>query len=255
MTTASTVTYEELDQLGDLYYQNQLGERGCDRPKLLQDLVPRFPCVRGVIPIGTSSKMSIFDGHKFACGVRAISQAPIVYSFGSNKDQTFEESFLRLRPDAKIFIFEMSKNKLPNKRLPSIEYHVMGLGYRKGSHFRSLRATMQMLNHQYIDVLKVDIEGSEWDFVHEEADLLQNIGQFLVELHLGMDEQSAEKEVGSPRNWLELIENKGNMRLFFKEPNIIDEAKCVFQAHYTELSFIQKNWGVWDKNKMELMLK
>ena len=46
--TTGTITDEELDELGDLYYQNQLGERGCDRPSLMEDLVPRFPCVRGV---------------------------------------------------------------------------------------------------------------------------------------------------------------------------------------------------------------
>ena len=113
---------------------------------------------------------------------------------------------------------------------------------------------MRVLGHHYIDVLKMDIEGAEWDFVHEEADLLKNIGQFLVELHLGMDEKSAEKVVGSPRNWLELIENKGDMRLFFREPNILDRAVCFFQAHYTELSFIQKSWGIWDKKKFELKL-
>ena len=252
------VSYEDLDLLNDLYYQNQLKERGCDRGKELLDLVPQFACTRGVIPIGSSTLESVVDGHKWACGVHAISSAPIVYSFGSAKNQVFEESFLKLRPDAKIFVFEIKAEALPAERIPSVEYHVMGLGYQSDVNFKSLRAIMKSLSHQYIDVLKMDIEGFEWDFIREEANLLPHIGQWLVELHLGPTSQTVKGSKGhggpgSARGWLETVEGK-DMRLFFKELNTNNDVKCYNPMYYTELSFIQKKWGAWDRNKKSITL-
>jgi hypothetical protein len=46
------------------------------------------------------------EGHKFACGVNAIRDKPIVYSIGA-EGQEFELGFLKLRPDAEIYMFEL----------------------------------------------------------------------------------------------------------------------------------------------------
>ena len=42
---------------------------------------------RGVTPLGENTEASIQDGHKFGCGIHLISETPIVYSFGSNRQQ------------------------------------------------------------------------------------------------------------------------------------------------------------------------
>ena len=42
---------------------------------------------RGVTPLGEDSEGSTEDGHKFGCGIPLISSVPIIYSFGSNKQQ------------------------------------------------------------------------------------------------------------------------------------------------------------------------
>ena len=57
-------------------------------------LVSRYPCIRGMVPVGINSG----DGHKWVCGLRAITSAPVVFSFGSFGNQEFELDLLRLRP-------------------------------------------------------------------------------------------------------------------------------------------------------------
>ena len=96
----------------------------CD---ILRKIHPNFPCVYGTIPLGSDTEQGIDDGHKFACGIKG---SPILYSFGSCKDLTFELSFLRYRPDAKVFLFEIDPKNLPEEsdRDPRISYNNVGLG-------------------------------------------------------------------------------------------------------------------------------
>jgi hypothetical protein len=65
-------------------------------------------------------------GHKFVCGVPAIQSSPIVYSYGSHKDQAFELALLELRPDSEIHIFELDPAMLPDARDPRIKYYPIG---------------------------------------------------------------------------------------------------------------------------------
>lgn len=127
-----------------------------------------FPCIRGVTPIGLPTPQSIGDGHKFGCGIQAISGNPIVYSFGSNKEQDFELAFKKIRPDAEVHTFELVADNLPDDkdRDENLHYYNIGLGYDPSDKiFKSLKEIMTMLNHTYIDVLKMDIEGFEWHWI------------------------------------------------------------------------------------------
>ena len=48
-----------------------------------------------------------------------------------------------------------------------------------------MMAMMKENNHDYVDILKMDIEGIEFDWLKQEgAQLIPRIGQFLVELHV-----------------------------------------------------------------------
>lgn len=49
--------------------------------------------------------------------------------------------------------------------------------------FKSLNDIMKSLNHQYIDVLKIDIEGYEYQLIDYIYDNKVQINQFLVEFH------------------------------------------------------------------------
>lgn len=127
---AEEIERKHLEDLGELYYQNQKKERNMATHEEFIKIGAHFPCVRGVTPIGLSDELSVKDGHKFGCGIHAISAGPIVYSFGSNQQQDFELAFLKLRPDAKIFTFELKADNLPplDIRSKHVNFFNMGMG-------------------------------------------------------------------------------------------------------------------------------
>lgn len=201
-----------------------------------------------MIPIGNVR----LDGHKWICGLEAIKGNPVVYSFGSFGDQTFEVDLLKVRPDADINIFEIISTRLPplNERNPKIKYHAIGLGgYQNDNSPSSLNVKplwelMLSLNHTYIDILKMDIEGMEFTFLkHEAPHIFHRVGQFQVELHIKRSKGwFAKTVVEDAVYFVEKCEEYG-LRLFSNEPNF----NHVFSA--TELAFIQSKWTDWDNHK------
>jgi len=167
---------------------------------------------------------------------------PIVYSFGSNKQQDFEMALLKLRSDSKIYTFEIDKTHLPDhdQRIPGVEYFNIGLGYgSSNSVLMSIREIMEKLGHSYIDILKIDIEGHEFEFIENELYLLPFIGQLLIEVH-------NHRRTYDLDTFFNRIESTG-MQMFFKEYNLLAWTCC------SEFSFIQENWLRWNhakKNKV-----
>jgi Methyltransferase domain len=126
------------------------------------------------------------DGSKFICmdhfdernTKRAIQAGGkcIVYSFGSSDDSCFE-SDMADRTDCEIHIFDPTSSELKH---PRWTYHSYGLtgedpddtkfwNWRTqkqakcdGCPMKNLEEIMKELNHNWIDVLKVDIDGAEW---------------------------------------------------------------------------------------------
>ena len=45
---------------------------------------------------------------------------------------------------------------------------------------------MQFLGHNHIDVLKIDVEGAEYDalFNNDNVDILNKVNQLVIEIHL-----------------------------------------------------------------------
>ena len=177
------------EHLSELYFQNQL--QGRNREPALHSytlIEANYPCLYGVTPVGQDDKASAQDGHKFACGIHHIKSRPIVYSFGSNRQQDFEKSILFYRPDALVYTFEINPDHLPNegKRDPNIVFTVLGLGPPSNGTVKMMlvHEIMKMLNHTYVDVLKIDIEGGEYPWVKAEPiETFTRIGQLLLEVH------------------------------------------------------------------------
>eukprot|EP01041_Mallomonas_annulata_P010046 gene10046-20926_t len=211
--------------LAELYYNHQKNER-LEQYRMQGDfphINANFPCLHGVTVLGVSTVNSIKFGHKYACGLHVIKNAPIVYSFGSNKKQDFELSVLNLRPDSKIFVYEIDPGRLT--KVPSREYRIsynaIGLGYNKTEKFQvsSLYNLMKMNNHKYIDILKMDIEGHEWTFLQKESHLLRRVGQLLVEIH-AYKTRFSELGIHGPMPFINKLETL-NFRLFHKEGNFL----------------------------------
>ena len=134
----------------------------------------------------------------------------VVYSYGVSTDSSFEMGMLQaaggLPCDVHAFDPTIGKMNLPSEDSDdsqhtslsggSITFHKLGLAAVSGTStafmlVENLFDTMHRLNHSFIDVLKIDVEGAEWDILPH---LLQSkgrngtsrtpvFGQLLIELH------------------------------------------------------------------------
>ena len=126
------------------------------------------------------------DGAKWICldmfqgknskRAAARNEKCVVYSFGSSDDSCFETAVAE-RLDCEIHIFDPTSSELKDDRWT---YHSYGLGggdptvtgywnwrTQKQSNctdcpMKNLREIMKELNHEHVDILKVDIDGAEW---------------------------------------------------------------------------------------------
>ena len=120
----------------------------------------------------------------------------IVYSYGISTDTSFERSMID-SVGCKVFGFDPTvgwTNMSYGNYSRNFVFYKTALGAKSGSSpmfslMEHIHDTMQRLNHSYIDILKVDVEGSEWEIF---ADMLSSLrlnpqiswfGQLLIELH------------------------------------------------------------------------
>lgn len=252
-----------LEMLGESYYLNQRKERiyGPHKKKGSDFYYgANFPCVRGTIPIGNDGSGSILDGHKFVCGLHRIPTSPVIYSFGSHKQIDFEMAVLKLRPDASILVFELEKENMPDiEKTKSLSFHNIGLGARENGtdskyRFESLQALMKMNKHEYIDILKMDIEGMEWLWLQKESHMLKRVGQLIVEIHtVKMCHSQPDLCIHSKKfmhpnigSFVEQVEEFG-MRVFHNEINLYAPESV------SEVALIQKSISKWDQEKLHFL--
>jgi hypothetical protein len=188
------------------------------------------------------------------CGLFDVKLTPIVYSFGSNNQQDFEKSILQYRPDSRIFTFEIKASNLPKDKDLRITYFNIGLGSsligkknRERGKMMLLHQIMKKLNHTYVDICKIDIEGSEYAWLRAEPlNSFDRIGQILIEVHdyLPSWVQISYTDV---QNFMVSLEEK-KFRIFHKELNIFGFPCCM------EFSLIRFNWNKWN-NYDKFLLK
>ncbi len=146
----------------------------------------------------------------------SIKDTSIVYSFGIGEDISFDLSLYQAHK-CQVFCFDptpksiawMSKQELPQTfsfydygisskdekvdfYLPKNQDHVSGsLIQHKNINaenkvevqMRTLQSVVAELGHTYIDVLKMDVEGVEYDVVEDVLNAEVTIGQILIEFH------------------------------------------------------------------------
>ncbi len=114
----------------------------------------------------------------------------VIYSLGSNKQFQFEENVSRKWPHCKVFTFDCTiKHKwLPGEKPPSYtKFYDWCLGPEDkvmsgNRQFLKLDTIKKMLGHEKIDLLKMDIEGYEYEIV-EGFDQVVPV-QIAFEVHL-----------------------------------------------------------------------
>lgn len=136
----------------------------------------------------------------------------LVYSFGINYDYSFDDAMGKV--GCEVHSFDPSMNITDHKRSTKVIFHKWGIaGFDKGGFnsgtviykgkppehmtkkekltnwtVRTLKSIKDMLGHHHklIDVLKIDIEGTEWAVLIDmfETDMIYGVRQLLVEWHL-----------------------------------------------------------------------
>lgn len=158
------------------------------------------------------------DGGKWICGVEVLKERKcVVYSYGVNKDLSFELELIG-RTGCEVHGFDPTVGGVPPdcKDNPHITFHKQALGPVSGPSnvfmmVETLLDTMKRQGHTFLDVLKVDIEGSEWDTFRS---LLPQkalpFGQLLIELHF--------RDVIEVFEFFENMDTHG-FRIFMRETN------------------------------------
>jgi hypothetical protein len=162
------------------------------------------------------------EGGKWICGLswvksnlgRASIGDCIVYSYGVSTDSTFEADLLHhSNGKCEVHLFDPTVGRIGLANMPT-QFNKIALWNESGTNQNFLVTehlfdTMHRLQHSFIDVLKVDIEGSEWpvfrDLIHRaKTDLLSKksnrahrysplpFGQLLIELHYDSVEVTVE---------------------------------------------------------------
>jgi FkbM family methyltransferase len=114
------------------------------------------------------------DGGKWICVIfqyAAFDERPlIVYSFGVDEDSSFEAELVD-RTSAHIYAFDYSVDnmgpKVTNGTNSKVKFSRIGLGgcdeTVDSNHFMTLPSIMSELGHDYVNILKIDVEGAEFD--------------------------------------------------------------------------------------------
>lgn len=208
------------------------------------------------------------DGGKWVCGMSLYESIPapnfptsenleireasrvvpedglVIYSFGINGESSFEAEMLERVPSARIWGYDFSVDgwgaQIPQSERHRTFFKKIGLG-KEDKHdasppFYTLPTLMQNNNHTYIDILKIDIEGSEYEAMDTMMDAFDNtrtlsgdsvlpIGQIMIEIHLGdginlsSPDAGADVDFGRFRTWWERLERMG-MRPAWIEINL-----------------------------------
>ena len=142
------------------------------------------------------------DGGKVLCSPQQLLFSPncLVYSFGSRLDCHFERDVLLRFPHCEVHVFDpqpgLAEKYRKSRCAPGTIFHSLGLGgYKTTKMFGKTVAFLQTLpdiveqlghKNREISVLKVDVEGSEYDAFQYmfDMDALPKIGVISIELHL-----------------------------------------------------------------------
>lgn len=147
-----------------------------------------------------------------ACGM--ISSDSVVYSFGVGEDVSFDLALIE-RFGCQLYAFDPTPKSVKWVRAqsfpPQFHFAELGLGGTSGEvsfrapnnpdhvsyaasnasgetilYLHDLRSIMEKLGHRRVDVLKMDIEGSEYGVIRSLPDQGCLPGQLMVEFHHGL---------------------------------------------------------------------
>ncbi|KAL8331492.1 hypothetical protein RB593_002098 [Gaeumannomyces tritici] len=199
-------------------------------PYTIWDLAPAsYGCPHEMERVGRMG-----DGGKWVCGMsryERLSRARgcVVYSFGVRDESSFENELLS-RTNCSVWAYDFAVvdfgQQLEDGNRPRAHFMQAGVADQtntsKSPPFYSLADLMRMNGHDYIDILKMDIEFFEYETMNgldRDFPLAAGhefpVGQFMVELHL-LNDMTAKTFL----EWWERLEGRG-IRATWTEPNLL----------------------------------
>jgi hypothetical protein len=147
--------------------------------------------------------MAAPDGHKAVCLDQLISPVYnncLVYSFGINNQWTFDEAMAKF--GCQVYSFDPSMGVSDHNRTDKIHFYNLGLGSKneldptRGWKMKTASSIYQMLTTRHgnttpVDILKLDIEFSEWEVIPQmlkSAFLTNKVKQLAIEIHFEADD-------------------------------------------------------------------
>lgn len=185
----------------DSYHLYNHVPKSTDPRDVLLKKYPLYPC-NGTMVSGQDERFE--NGRhpeykernpKFLCNLHTIKSPCVIYSFGSWDEISFEVGMdAILKCDLHVF----DPSKLPDKETAVKHHfttHSWGISAKNiGENMKTLGTIMRQLGHDYVDVLKMDVEGAEEEALPEMKSLLsEKVGQIAMEFHsvewmsIGMD--------------------------------------------------------------------
>lgn len=178
------------------------------------------------------------DGGKWICGLKEIAKKPecVAYSFGVAGETSFEQELLDTT-NCTLYAFDptVPRISLDVSKYPGrVHFYQVGLGTppyfkppRSSVSFpvKRLKQFMSELNHDWIDVFKVDVEHAEYEAMDDIIDDFPNGLPFPhvnIEVHLHLVSEISEevKQFDDLLKWWLRLEKAG-LRAYMNEMNYL----------------------------------
>lgn len=233
---------------------------------------PSFFCPHDLERVG-----SLGDGGKVVCGMSRYERASsekdrpelIIYSLGVEQDSRFEADFLE-RTNARIWGYDYSVDSwakdIKKEHYSRASFSKLGIGKvtdeTSNPPFFTLQDLMKRNGHSYVDIVKMDIEGAEFDALtsfidsilkdhkQKDGDPILPIGQLLVEVHFKKSNLfgfSVPEDLASWLKWWSRLEAMG-MRTVSNEHNWIGDV-VIGRPRFMEYTMI----NIADKERNRLL--
>ncbi|KAG0078100.1 hypothetical protein BGZ92_001637 [Podila epicladia] len=160
------------------------------------------------------------------------SEKCVIYSMGVNDDSSWEEEMMS-RTNCEVWAFDGSVSGVAGdaKSNPRMHFNKVFIGSKdrvdeNGSVWKTLPTIMKENGHNWIDVLKVDIEGYEYETMSALMDSFAGstlpFSQLQIEFHLlsGQYVTNDVKGFNRFKTWFERLEGM-HLRPFWNEHNLI----------------------------------
>lgn len=123
----------------------------------------------------------------------------IIYSFGIGWDVSWDSYFAK--HGYKVYMYDPTIDKLPYEHdlFHFEQYGIAGVDFAKDN-MLSMGTILKMNGHENCKdiVMKIDVEGAEWDFINETpSELLDNFKQITFELHSLTDVSQSERKLSA----------------------------------------------------------